>query len=38
MDLILITDDPAEAADAVVTAYNAQTQMATRREAIYEKI
>ena len=38
MDLILITDDPAEAADAVVTAFNAQTQMATKREAIYEKI
>jgi len=38
MDLILITDDPAEAARAVVTAYNAQTQIASEREAIYEKI
>jgi uncharacterized protein (TIGR00730 family) len=38
MDLILITDDPAEAASAVVTAYNAQTQIASEREAIYEKI
>jgi uncharacterized protein (TIGR00730 family) len=40
MDLILITDDPAEAASAVVTAYNAQTRMATEREAMetYEKI
>ena len=38
MDLILITDDPAEAAAAVVTAYNAQTQIASEREAIYEKI
>ena len=37
MDLILITDDPAEAASAVVTAYNAQTQIASEREAIYEK-
>ena len=37
MDLILITDDPAEAARAVVTAYNAQTQIASEREAIYEK-
>ena len=40
MDLILITDDPAEAASAVVTAYNAQQQIATEREAmeLYEKI
>ena len=38
MDLILITDDPAEAASAVVRAYNAQTQIASEREAIYEKI
>ena len=40
MDLILITDDPAEAASAVVTAYNAQTQIAIEREAmeIHEKI
>ena len=38
MDLILITDDPAEAASAVVTAYNAQAQIASEREAIYEKI
>jgi uncharacterized protein (TIGR00730 family) len=37
MDLILITDDPAEAASAVVTAYNAQAQIASEREAIYEK-
>ena len=37
MDLILITDDPAEAARAVVTAYNAQAQIASEREAIYEK-
>ncbi|HET6700754.1 MAG TPA: TIGR00730 family Rossman fold protein [Gemmatimonadaceae bacterium] len=37
MDLILITDDPAEAAGAVVTAYNAQAQIASEREAIYEK-
>ena len=36
MDLILITDDPAEAASAVVRAYNAQ--IASEREAIYEKI
>ncbi len=40
MDLILITDDPAEAASAVVTAYNAQTQIAIEREAmeVHEKI
>jgi len=38
MDLILVTDDPAEAAAAVVSAYRAQTQIATEREAIYEKI
>ena len=40
MDLILITDDPAEAAGAVVTAYNAQTQIAIEREAmeVHEKI
>jgi uncharacterized protein (TIGR00730 family) len=40
MDLIVITDDPAEAAGAVVTAYNAQTQIALEREAmeVHEKI
>ena len=40
MDLILITDDPAEAASAVFTAYNAQQQIATEREGteVYEKI
>jgi uncharacterized protein (TIGR00730 family) len=38
MDLILITDDPAEAANAVVTAYNAQQQIATEREGVYERI
>ncbi|MGQ0714961.1 MAG: TIGR00730 family Rossman fold protein [Gemmatimonadaceae bacterium] len=40
MDLILITDDPAEATSAVVTAYNAQTQIAIEREAreVHEKI
>ena len=36
MDLILITDDPAEAASAVVTAYNAQMQIATERDAAME--
>jgi uncharacterized protein (TIGR00730 family) len=38
MDLILITDDPAEAANAVVTAYNAQQQIATEREGVYERL
>ena len=38
MDLILVTDDPAEAAAAVVSAYRAQTQIATEREAIYDKV
>jgi uncharacterized protein (TIGR00730 family) len=40
MDLILITDDPAEAASAVLTAYNAQTEIAMEREAmeVHEKI
>ena len=40
MDLILITDDPAEAASAVVTAYNSQTQIGIEREAmeVHEKI
>ena len=41
MDLILITDDPAEAASAVLTAYNAQQQIATEREAqteLYERL
>jgi hypothetical protein len=40
MDLIVITDDPAEAASAVVTAYNAQQRIATEREAqteLYER-
>jgi uncharacterized protein (TIGR00730 family) len=36
MDLILITDDPAEAANAVVTAYKAQEQIATEREGMRE--
>jgi uncharacterized protein (TIGR00730 family) len=32
MDLMLLTDDPAEAAHAVITAYEAQTRTATQRE------
>jgi uncharacterized protein (TIGR00730 family) len=38
MDLILITDDPEEAASAVVTAYKAQSEIASEREASYEKV
>jgi uncharacterized protein (TIGR00730 family) len=33
MDLILLTDDPVEAANAVISAYEAQNQTAERREA-----
>jgi uncharacterized protein (TIGR00730 family) len=32
MDLMLLTDDPAEAAHAVITAYEAQAKTATQRE------
>jgi uncharacterized protein (TIGR00730 family) len=32
LDLMLLTDDPAEAAHAVITAYEAQSKTATQRE------
>jgi len=31
MDLMILTDDPAEAAQAVMSAYHAQTRVAVKR-------